>query len=68
MNKERELKIDKNNPDGDWICDCGGELKFDIAEYAMESEEWLCEDCETSWSVGLTVTRDWNLAYTDEEE
>lgn len=68
MNKERLLKRAGNYRYPLWTCDCGGELKFDAAEYAMESEEWLCENCETSWSVGLTVTRDWKLAYTDEEE
>ena len=68
MNKERLLKRagDYCYPSDDvYTCYCGGELKFDAAKYAMESEEWLCQDCETTWHVGLTVTRDWELAYVE---
>jgi len=62
-NKWRELKINKRDPDSDWVCDCGGELQFNNTQYEMGSEVWECKDCETTWSVGVTVTRDWQLAY-----
>ena len=64
MSKERRL-IPSRTPNNDWLCDCGGEIQFDAAEYAMESEEWLCEDCETVWSIPLETTRVWSDAYQD---